>query len=39
MLAAPDSEDDIGARFLGTTLLDFVQGYVFDHDLDATISE
>ena len=39
MLAALDSVDDIGARSLYTTLLDFAQDYKFDHDLVASVSE
>ena len=39
MLAALDSVDDIGARSLCTTLLDFVQDCKFDHDLAANVSE
>merc|ERR1711939_162345 len=35
VLAALDLEDDIGARSLYTTRLDFVQEYKFDHDLSA----
>ena len=39
MLAALDSVDDIGARSLYTTLLDFAQDCKFDHDLVAGVSE
>ena len=39
MLAALDSIDDIGARSLYTTLLDFAQDCKFDHDLTADVSE
>ena len=37
MLAALDSEDDISARSLDTTLLDFLHKDEFDHEL-ATMS-
>ena len=39
MLAALDSIDDIGARSLYTTLLDFARDCKFDHDLVAGVSE
>ena len=39
MLAALDSVDDIGARSLYTTLLDFARDCKFDHDLVAGVSE
>ena len=38
-LAAIDSVDDIDARSLYTTLLDFAQDCKFDHDLAADVSE
>ena len=39
MLAALHSVDDMDARSLCTTLLDFVQDCIFDHDLAAKVSE
>ena len=39
MFAALDSVDDIGARSLYTTLLDFARDCKFDHDLVAGVSE